>query len=152
MALKRYVSKFDSRMEVLAALDVGTLWDRMLGEFLGEFIRLERQGLGKKAMAAQMEAFMDGLSNKPVADLGRKSSSVAYNQGRNAEILTAGAQKRIDSVVRSELLDGDNCDTCADLDGIVAQVGTADFDKYAPPNLCEGGDRCRGFYVSIGKA
>ena len=51
--------------------------------------------------------------------------------------------------MRSEVLDEATCATCADLDGMVFEVGTSDFDRYMPPAMCEGGDRCRGFYVVI---
>ena len=149
MPLERHIEAFAEEVNILATLDVGTMWDRMLGEFLGEWGRLERQGLSEEEMEREMRAFMDGLSDKPVTDLARKSSSVAYNQGRAAEILTAGVEGRTEFVVRSEILDTATCEVCARLDGSVFEVDSPDFHEFLPPAKCLGGDRCRGFYVAV---
>jgi hypothetical protein len=51
--------------------------------------------------------------------------------------------------LRSEILDSNTCEACANLDSAVFEVGTPDFHTYMPPAQCLGGDRCRGFYVAI---
>ena len=96
-----------------------------------------------------MRAFMDGLSERPLTDLSRTSSGVSYNQGRNVEIKDAADSGDVQFVVRSEVLDTHTCRSCSFLDGEVFEVGTPDYERYMPPAECEGGDRCRGFYVAI---
>jgi hypothetical protein len=151
MALKRYISAFEDQARVVAELDVGSMWDRVLGEFIAEWTRLNRQRLGKAELERALAAFMADLSSKPLEDVARTSSSVAYNQGRAAEILTAGDREQVDFVVRSEILDANTCPTCQALDGTVVAVDDPDFHRLMPPALCEGGDRCRGFYVPISR-
>jgi SPP1 gp7 family putative phage head morphogenesis protein len=148
--LRRHVNAFDEQAEILASLDVGVLWERMLGEFLGEFVRLERRGLPAAEMERELRAFLDGLSERPVADLARQSAGVAYNQGRAAEILTAAAGGAVQYVVRSAVLDQSTCEECARLDGAVVEVGTPEFRDLMPPARCLGGDRCRCFYIPVG--
>ncbi len=152
MASDLRIDALESEMRVLVTMDLGKLWDRYLGEFLGEWERLNRQGLGADAVAAEMDAFLEALSDKPMQDLARTGSSVSYNQGRSAEILTAGDDGRAEFVVRSEILDSKTCEACANLDSMIVEVGTPGYFEFLPPAKCLGGDRCRGFYVAIGKA
>ncbi len=149
MPLERHIAAFDAEVEILATLDVGAMWDRMLGEFLNEWARLERQGLTEAQLAAEMKGFMEGLSPKPVEDLARTSAGVSYNQGRAAEILSAAVEGLTEFVVRSEILDSRTCEVCARLDGSVFEVDSPDFHEFLPPAKCLGGDRCRGFYVAV---
>jgi len=150
MPLERHIAAFGEEVEVLATLDVGNMWDRLLGEFLNHWLPLDQAGVSETEMAAEMKSFMDGLSTKPEEDVARQSAGVAYNQGRSAEILSAAEDRGVEWVVRSEILDENTCEMCALLDGKDAQVGSADYKDLMPPRYCEGGRRCRGFYVAIG--
>ena len=150
MALERYVKAFEEQADIVATLDVGAMWARYLGEFLDRWTELERQGIELDEIEREMQAFIDGLSEKPTADLARKSSSVAYNQGRNAEILSAMTQGRSEWVIRSEVLDEKTCEPCKSLDGFEAVIGSPDFYEFGPPAKCEGGRRCRGFFIPVG--
>ncbi len=98
-----------------------------------------------------MDAFIDKLSMRPVEDLARQSSGVAYNEGRGAEILSQHEQGNVEHVVRSEVLDDNTCAACAALDGMVVRVDSPDFKALQPPAQCFGGNRCRGFYIAIGE-
>lgn len=149
MALRRHVTAFEEHAEVLATMDLGKLWDRYLGEFLGEWERLNRLNLPDDELERRMMSFIDGLSDKPTDDLARQTAGVAYNDGRSAEILTAAAKLLVEYVVRSEILDANTCQVCQDLDGSVFRVGSDDYYRWRPPAGCLGGDRCRGFYVPI---
>jgi hypothetical protein len=149
MAVTRAVVSYGEQVEVLATMDVGAMWDRYLGEFLGEWERLNRLGLPEAEVERSMQAFMDELSSKPLDDLARQSSSVSYNAGRSDEILRTFNEGEATFVVRSEILDNNTCPTCADLDGAVIEIGTPEYDLFLPPAHCDGGDRCRGFYVMI---
>ncbi len=149
MPLERHTTALASQVEVVATMDIGVMWDRYLGEFLGKWTQLERQGVTEAAMEAEMLSFMEGLSDKPVVDLGRQSSSVVYNQGRAAEQLSAFASGAAEFVVRSEILDSATCEVCANLDSSVWEIDSPDYHEYMPPAKCLGGDRCRGFYVTV---
>lgn len=149
MAVRRHIQAFEGEVETLAGVDLDSMWARLLNEFLNEFARIERQGLSALDMDRELTAFMEGLSEKPVDDLARKSSSVAYNQGRNAEILTAREDGRAQFVIRSEILDDRTCAACAQLDGSIFEIGQPGYLEFMPPAKCLGGDRCRGFYVAV---
>lgn len=149
MALERYTRGFEDEVEVLAQMSIGRMWDRMLGEFLDRWSQLQRLGLDADEMERELRAHLDGLSPKFEQDVARQSSGVAYNQGRSAQILTEQAEGRVQVVVRSEVLDENTCAPCASLDGAITEVGTPDYHALMPPSQCQGGDRCRGFYVPI---
>ena len=149
MAVARSVVSYGEQVEVLATMDVGKMWDRYLGEFLAEWERLNRLGISEVEMERAMESFLGELSGKPLDDLARQSSSVAYNAGRSNEILKQFNDGEAEFVVRSEILDNNTCSMCADLDGSVVDIGTPEYDYFMPPAHCQGGDRCRGFYVMI---
>ncbi len=144
--LTKAVQAFEEEVRVVAQIDAGTLWDRYLGEFLNEWAKLNRQGLEGEPMEKALQMFLEDLSEKPIEDLARKSSTVAYNEGRTLAMEESGIQY----AVRSELLHDPNiCDRCAELDGTVEEVGTPEFDQIMAPAQCAGGDRCRGFNVPL---
>ena len=138
--------------DLVAGMNVGRIWDRVLGEFLGEWDRLNRQQLTLPELQLQLSAFMDNLSEAPLRDVARTSSAVAYNQGRNVGILEAQASELVEFVVRSEVLDTGTCRPCGLLDGEAFEVGTSEYFANMPPAQCDGGDRCRGFYIPVGVA
>ena len=146
---RQHLAALDGQIDTLATMDVGALWDRILGEFLGEYSRLQRQQLPADELSRGMEAFMEDLSNRDVEDLARQSSSVAYNQGRGAAILGEHASGAVEFVVRSEVLDNNTCEACVQLDGMIVEVGDPAFHEWMPPAKCLGGDRCRGFYIAM---
>lgn len=143
-------AKYAGNVEVLATIDLGKQWDRLLGEFLEEWSNLQRDStLTPETVERTMAAFMDDLSEKPMQDLARQSSSVAYNQGRGASIETAARTTELQYVLRSELLDESTCGPCYDLDNSIIEINSPAFDHLMPPAMCLGGKRCRGFYVPI---
>lgn len=147
-----YAMKFMEEAHTIATLDVGEMWNRLLGEFLGEWDSQRRAGADGEDLNRHMQEFMDKLSDKPVEDMARQSSTVAYNQGRGAALQTAKKAERIRYVVRSEVLDQATCQACATLDGAIVEVGGPEYERYMPPARCLGGARCRGFYVALPEA
>jgi hypothetical protein len=142
------VDALEDQVRVLAQMDVGTMWDRVLGEFLGEWERLNRQQLPAAEMDRALQAFMDDLSDRPLMSLARQNAGVSYNQGRNVSILeNAGEGKAF--VVRSEILDNNTCLVCSLLDGEIFEVGSSEYFANMPPAQCLGGDNCGGFYIPI---
>ncbi len=147
MPLEPQLAAFADQAEVLGSIDVGTMWDRLRGEFLTEFVRLDSQGLTPAELDRAMTGFMDGLSEKPLTELSRKSSGVIYNQGRSAEILS---QPTVEFVVYSSILEpGTTCDPCRHLDSEVFEVGTPDYFNNQPGAQCDGGTNCRCIYIAV---
>ena len=149
MPLDAHIAVFEERAATTASLNIDRLWERLRGEFLDEFERLDRQGYTGYELGKRLESFLDRLSNKPEEDLARKTSSVSYNQGRNVAIQDAAEKGVGRFAVRSEVLDTNTCLECWALDGEVFEVGTADYDIHMPPAFCLGGDRCHGFYILV---
>lgn len=152
MPLERQIAAFAGEVEILAGINIGNLWNRMTAEFMGEYERLARQKLTDAQLEAGLRTFIGDLSEKPIDDLARKSSRVAYNQGRNAEILSAAEERDVQFVVRSEVLDTSTCRPCQLLDSEVFEIDSPEYFANLPPAGCDGGDRCRGFYIAIGGA
>ncbi len=146
MPLEPQLIAFAGQSEVLGSLNVGVMWDRLRGEFLAEYIRLERMGLTAAELDAAMEGFLGQLSEKPIAELARKSSGVIYNQGRSAEILS---QPDVEFVVYSSVLESTTCEPCRFLDSEVFEVDTPDFYNNQPGAQCLGGTNCRCIYIAV---
>ncbi|MGI9589219.1 MAG: phage portal protein family protein [Dietzia maris] len=68
------------------------------------------------------------------------------NAGRDATIQTivnlTGDEAPI-VAVRTSVLERTTCDTCRELDGSTAIVGSKEYMRLSPPNLCQGKGRCR---------
>jgi len=148
-ALGRAQSAFEEAIATQATVDVGSLWQRLLDEFLDEYARQVRTGVAEDVLDRHMQEFMDSLSDKPVQDAANQAAAVAYNQGRGVAAQEAKATGRALYAVRSEVLDTNTCASCAALDGTVVEIGSSEYQALVPPARCEGGDRCRGFMVIL---
>ncbi len=149
MASREHIEDMIEQAALTANVSMGRLWERMRDEFLTRWEQLQRQNLSESKIRSALLAFMASLSSKPIEDLARKSSTVAYNQGRAAEILTRFDQGQAEFVVRSEILDTATCEVCSRLDSQVFEINSADFHEFMPPAKCLGGDRGRGFDVAF---
>ena len=147
--MRKIAERYEDSIRVVAELEIEAIWDRMLHESLGEWARLERQGLGAAEIEASLRSFLETLSDKPIESAARHGSTVAYNEGRDVAIRAAAESGAVQVVIRSEVLDDRTCGPCAQLDGMVIEVGSAEYDELMPPAKCEGGDNCRGFYVAL---
>ena len=147
--LEKYARGIAEELGVVAQVSLGDLWNRLLGEGLAEWTRLNREGIAGDDLERRLRAHLEGLSEKPLDDVSRKSAAVAYNQGRAAEIESLSDRGQVEFVVRSEILDDRTCEVCAALDGQVVEVGSDEFFQLMPPARCLGDERCRGFYVPV---
>jgi hypothetical protein len=134
-------------IESAVTVSVDKVWNRILGEFLGEYERLSRQGLSDEELYRRLDAFINNLSERPIEDWARQTATVANNQGRDIVSRTAAVAEMAQYVVRSEVLDENTCANCRMLDGSVYEIGTPAYAENMPPAKCEGGDRCRGLYI-----
>ena len=139
-------------IETVSRLAVVALWSRMMREALDQYATLARSGATREEIADGVLDFLQGLSTKPEELLAREVSTVAYSEGRAAELVLAAATGAATFAIRSEVLDSATCDVCATLDGTVVEIGSADFYELKPPARCLGGERCRGFYAALSPA
>lgn len=144
-----FLAEFEEEVRMVAQISVDALWNRLLEEGLAEYNRLYRQGYEGAELERRFAAFMDALSEKPVEDAARKAAGVSYNQGRDMTLMTAKKAGLVSEAVRSEVLDDRTCSACEVLDGTWVEVGSDEYYRLMPPALCEGGERCRGFYVVL---
>jgi hypothetical protein len=90
-----------------------------------------------------------GASIRAAYDLARQATNVTYAQGRLSGIK---AMPEPVAVYASELLDGNTCTPCADIDGVQFASLADALLAYPDGGLygrCDGGDRCRGTLVVI---
>ncbi len=144
--------EYQDEMNALGAFDIGQIWQRVVSEGIGEYLRKSRVNVSDAEMPRAIQGFLDGLSEKPLEALARRSSSVAYNQGRDMAIKTANESGLVDYVVRTAVLDKAVCDACKVLDKKVIKVASPQYAEYHPPAKCLGTENCRCFYVSIRRA
>lgn len=145
------VHAFEEAVKVVAEFSLSGLWQSMLDEAIGEFLRLDRQGLAADEIDRRLEDFLDSLSEKPLRDRARRAVGVVYNQGRHMSLMTAKAANVAAYAVRSELLDQNTCSECQMLDGSVVEIGSPQYEALMPPARCLGQERCRGFYVALAR-
>lgn len=131
---------------ISATVSVDAIWSRLVGEGIGEWNRLRRQGLRGEALWQQLEAFLDDLSDTPIKTAARHMSTVAYNAGRDVAAKVALMEDAADWAVRVEVLDNVICPPCRQLDGLRVRIGSPEYEEMKPPSRCLGGENCRGFY------
>lgn len=134
---------------ISAELSVDGIWQRLVNEGLGEWDRLRREGLDGEELWQRLDAFLDDLSDRPLADAARQISTVAVNQGRDIAAKMALVSGAADWAIRSEVLDQATCEECTRLDDTRVRIGSAEYEALMPPARCDGGDRCRGFYFVL---
>lgn len=137
------------QVDTIAEIDLDRIWSRLLDQALPEFARIERSGKTGDDLAQAFSDYLTSISEKPLEDLTREEAGRAYNEGRDAAIQTAATGNLVAYVMRSEVLDDNTCDTCRAYDGRIVEVDSDEYTAYMPPAGCEGGPRCRGFYVLI---
>lgn len=140
----------DEAFRVRAEIDLDSFYQRLVNETRRLMADLQQQGLSGQRLADAVTDGLKNLSDKPILDMGRASTSEAFNLGRN--IAAQEDADAVASVVRSEILDENTCPTCELLDGLVVQMNTPEYFRNMPPNGCEGRERCRGFYLYRGVA
>lgn len=145
----RWSAHVDQVGAVQAELDIGRIWQRLVGESLDEYMRLWTQGVRDDELVQRIEQFLEGLSEKPLEDAGRRAATTAYNQGRDAAARAMAAAGEALYALRTEVLDEATCEPCRALDGQLFRIGTPEYTENLPPAKCEGGERCRGFYVIL---
>lgn len=152
MALQKdLIRRFEESTNLLAELDVGRVWAAMVEYAIEQFTRLMRQNTDDAELARLFAQALEGVSDKPLVDIARQSAGVAYNQGRDVALKAAKADGVAQFAVRSEVLDASTCQFCHDHDQQVVEIGSAEYEQFLPPAGCDGGDRCRGFYLVVTK-
>lgn len=148
-ALKALTVELDDKAEVLAELNLGSLWDRLMAEALDAYAASARRGLSVEEIASEIESALQSLSENMEEGLARGDAGVAYNEGRAVEGRALALAGEAKYAVRTEVLDQRTCDACKEWDGFVAEIDSSDYEAAMPPAYCEGGDNCRGFYIIL---
>lgn len=148
-AIHALTVELDEKAEVLAELNLGSLWDRMMAEALDTYAAASRRGLSVDQIAAEIEDALQSLSEKMEEGLARGDAGVAYNEGRATEGRAMTLSGEAKYAVRTEVLDTRTCDACREWDGFVVEIDSPDYEAAMPPAYCEGGDNCRGFYIIL---
>lgn len=134
-----------SAYEVRADLDLSLVYDRLYANTLRLVEDLSQQGLEGAELGDAVAAGLRDLGDTPIDQAGRGAATEAFNLGRNLAAQKAADQ--VGEVVRTEILDENTCDPCRELDGFTTTVNGPGYFENMPPNLCEGRDLCRGFYL-----
>lgn len=106
---------------------------------------LQQQGLTGAALADAVTDALRAEFDTPIERAGREATNEAFALGRNLE--AQERQDEIGEVVRTEVLDENTCEPCSQLDGTVVVLNSPEYFRLMPPNLCEGREQCRGFYI-----
>lgn len=92
-------------------------------------------------------------ADSTIEDVSGRVGSSAATEGRDdaAQEAKEEIQKDPDKpdtmyAVRTSVLDDNTCDKCRDLHGTQTKVGSAEYNRLAPPAKCAGGDRCRCYW------
>jgi hypothetical protein len=135
----------DEALRVRVEIDLDEFYQRLVSRTREVLPDLQQQGLTGDELARRLEAELSNLSDTPIEQMGRGSTSEAFNLGRNEA--AQELQPQIGRVVRTEILDENTCEPCQSLDGRVVEMNSPDYFEFMPPNFCQGESFCRGFYI-----
>lgn len=109
-------------------------------------INLGTNALGPEDVAAAVREHLESLTDAFLNDMLGGALTQAQNTGRRAVM-----SERPATVYASELLDGDTCTRCSDVDGREYDTITAAEADYPTGGHkdCLGGPRCRGTLVAV---
>ncbi len=134
---------------VVAELAVDAIWNRLVSETANELERLTRGGESGAALEAQLEGFLQELTEGPISEAGRKLVNVGYADGRDIAAQEAKQTGEAAIAQRSEILDDRTCGSCREYDLMTYEIGSEEYDQYSPPYGCEGDDNCRGYNIVV---
>lgn len=139
-------------VDARVAIDVDAVETRLLNETRRLLSDLGQLPLTSEELANRVEQGLLALSDTLIEQAGRGATSEAFNLGRNEAIQQPNLLGLVTEVVRTEILDQNTCPQClpieqGGLDGLVVKVNSPEYFEFMPPNYCDGGDFCRGFYL-----
>lgn len=110
----------------------------------GNAMRLMSGSSDPKTVAAEVAKTLTGLSDSGLAQRVVGALTSAQNEAR-AETIQQGPEPVL--IVATEIMDGNTCDPCSNVDGTeYASMDEAEADyPDAGYSNCDGGDQCRGF-------
>lgn len=136
-------SALDARVQI----DLEELSSRLLRETHRLLVDFGQQPLSNTELAEKVGAGLEALGTTVVSQAGRGATAEAFNLGRN--VAAQEALGSIDSVVRVEILDSHTCPPCKAFDGKIYKMNSPAYFEDMPPNGCNGGDFCRGFFMYL---
>lgn len=139
------VTVTDEALRLRATLDLSEFGNRLQNEAARLLADYQQQGLTGDALADAVTADLESLFDPAFERAGREATNEAFNLGRNVE--AQARQASIGTVVRTEILDDNTCPPCRALDGFTTTLNGPGYFENMPPNGCDGGEQCRGFYI-----
>lgn len=142
-ALDKVVGRLEKRASAVASM----LARGMSDSAARKAMLLTGGALPPAEVASQVSEYLAGLSGAYARDMLGGAVTAAQNEGRRAVFAAAEPE----SIYASELLDGNTCENCVDIDGTeYASLDEAEADYAAGGyNDCLGGARCRGTLVAV---
>lgn len=128
--------------------------DGIAGQVARHAFNVTEHYLASNAMT-ELDPFTNELQRPTVPSVEAFSKTAAqyvgrpFNEGR--ELIMRSMQNRAAMLgypaeiiaEYSSVLESNTCDECAEADGTRCVVGSAKYKELSPPNICEGGGRCR---------
>jgi hypothetical protein len=139
------VNVTDEALRLRVSIDLSEFGNRVQNEAVRLYADYAQRGLTGEALADAVTADLESIFDVSIDRAGREATHEAFNLGRNLEAQARRTQ--IGDVVRTEILDENTCDPCRGLDGNVYTLNSPSYFDDMPPNHCEGGEQCRGFYL-----
>lgn len=142
----------NQQAEVVAGLDVSGLVQRLQAQVTAQWNQLAGTGADPAEIAGKIHTYLGDLSSAQIEGMARSSTATVFNAGRNVAILELRPQLQPEAI-RVEVLDENTCKPCGTpaseggLNMLRVKIGSPDYLQNQPPHGCEGGVRCRGFYV-----
>ena len=151
-ALGKILERADATLETVMQIDTDRMLDDIVNSMRQHYLDALRQNQTTDAALDYAEEQILARGDQGLEGLARTQGSQAFNLGRAEAIEEVregdlGEGIALDYVTRSEVLDGATCDLCIALDGKQYDIGSDEYFRAMPPNLCLGGSRCRGMFV-----
>jgi hypothetical protein len=144
------ISFANKQSEVLVQLDVTGLVTRLQQQATQQYNLLLGQGLQPEQVADGLQSYFGSLSDRQIRDMGRNSTAVAFNLGRNVTIQELKDDLE-PNAIRTEVLDENTCPPCERLHGFTTEINSPAYFAKSPPAYCDGQRRCRGFWLVFPK-
>jgi hypothetical protein len=132
-------------LDARVKIDLEELSSRLLNETHRLLVDFAQQPLTNAELAEKVGAGLEALGTTVISQAGRGATAEAFNLGRN--LAAQDVLKQIDEVVRVEILDSHTCPPCKKFDGKIYKMNSPEYFQDMPPNGCDGGDFCRGFFM-----
>lgn len=136
-------------LDARVAITIDQIYTRLLNETRRLLADFSQQPIPDDQLADKVGAGLHALTDTLITREGRGATGEAFNLGRNESAQAPAVLSQVTKVVRTEILDHNTCPPCEDFDGNVYVMNSPEYFRDMPPNGCNGGEACRGFYMYL---